>query len=203
MACLWHYSVDPLITCDCMCMWESAGVRSRSDFPFFESCDWQQQTSVWLKMNSHWVKQTGSVKVTAEDISMREPCPGSTSHLSGHKCIQSLQPEFHKSIIWGQICAASTPHRSMCSLWLDCSWVSWPCVGGYMYIYYMCSELGLVQNVRILGGSELLRGIVTMEKKVFPAWGNFWCSPLNSVSSDNEYGNSNSSPKYGVAFTQA
>lgn len=66
--------------------------------------DWQQQTSVWL--NGHLLRQTGSVKVTAEDISARG---GSSWQLQSpqwtllhtHSVHTESEPEFHKSIRWG------------------------------------------------------------------------------------------------------
>lgn len=72
-----------------------------------------------------------------------------------------------------------------------------------MYIYNMCSELGLVQNVQILSSSELLSGTFSMEKKVLSCMREFLVPSLNSISSENEHDNSNSSPKIGVTFTQA
>lgn len=75
LICAKHYRNGPgLRSHGCMCVyvcvcWSKA--MCWLPVVFFKACDWQQQTSVWLKSNGHSVRQTGSAKVTAEDISLK------------------------------------------------------------------------------------------------------------------------------------
>lgn len=146
----------------CLCV-RHCWVKTCQDFTLcsWRRRDWRQQTSVCLKGNDHSVKQTGSVKVTAGDISVRG---GMSWQHQSPQPTPLLHSESATWISWishtrADLCCLHTPQINVYSLIrLQCAY-GILCRKKYsMCIPCLLGEFDAVQSVR-----DLYKGLCTPE----------------------------------------